>query len=94
MVAKARFRGTLRTPWRRRPERRKPTPIVAEGPTGSAKDSLREGGLQPDAKDPLRHAPLKEPYGARSGAHPAPADTPAAVAQARQKRKRRSQGPR
>jgi len=88
MSTKPRTRGTLRTPWNRTPARRNPTPVIAGDPEGSVKATLRQGGLEPDKQDPLRHVPLKEPYGAKSRAHPAEAGTPATVTKARKKGRR------
>lgn len=85
MAAKPRLRGTLRTPWRRFSTRRNPTPVIVHDPKAPAKAGLREGGLEHSEKDPLRHAPLKEPYGAESGIQPTKADTPATVTGAKKK---------
>jgi len=65
--------------------------VIAEDPKAPAKAGLRQGGLEHSEKDPLRHAPLKEPYGAKSGTQPTEADTPATVARA--KKKGRNQDP-
>jgi hypothetical protein len=48
-------------------------------------ETLRNGGLQPSGQDPLRHAPLREPYAARSGTHPAESGTAATVTHARRR---------
>jgi hypothetical protein len=85
MTAKLRTRGTLRTPWNRTPTRRNPTSATRREDPAGPKSDLRQGGLEHDGKDPLRHVPLKEPYAARSGAHPAEAGTPATVAKAKNK---------
>jgi hypothetical protein len=90
MTGKPRKRTTLRTPWNRFPVRRNPTTLVAEDPEGAAKARLREGGLEHDNRDPLRHVPLKEPYAAKSG-NRAPEDgSPATVTKL--KKKGRPQG--
>jgi hypothetical protein len=88
MPARPRARGTLRTPWNRSRSRRNPTPDVAGNAQGRAKATLRQGGLESNAKDPLRHVPLKEPYGAKSGAPPAETGTPALVTKTRKKKGR------
>jgi len=88
MPSKARIKSNLRTPWNRKPARRNPTPPIVSNPGEQVKAALRQGGLEPDRKDPLRHVPLNEPYGARSRPHPAEAGTPAAVTRQRSKRRR------
>jgi len=88
MSPKTRPGGTLCTPWNRTPARRNPTPVVARDSEGSVKAALRQGGLEPDKKDPLRHVPLKEPYGAKGRPHPAEAGTPATVTEAKTKGRR------
>jgi hypothetical protein len=85
MSAKPRSRGALRTPWNRTPTRRNPTPPARREDLEAAKGDLRQGGLEHDGKDPLRHVPLKEPYAARSGAQPAEAGTPATVTKVKKK---------
>lgn len=85
MAAKPRTRGTLRTPWNRTPTRRNPTSSPRQKDPAGPKSDLRQGGLEHGGKDPLRHAPLKEPYAARSGTHPAEAETPATVTKAKNK---------
>ena len=47
--------------------------------------SIREGGIQPSPRDPLRHAPLREPYAARSGARPAESGTAETVTRPRRR---------
>lgn len=79
MTAKRRSRGTLRTPWNRTPTRRNPTPATSRENPGPATSGLRQGGLEHDGRDPLRHVPLKEPYAAKSGTPPAETGTPATV---------------
>ena len=37
--------------------------------------NIREDGIQLSGRDPLRYAPLREPYAARSGARPAESGT-------------------
>jgi hypothetical protein len=86
MPSKARIKSNLRTPWNRNPARRNPTSSVAPNPGEQVKAGLRQGGLEPDRKDPLRHVPLNEPYGARSRPHPAEAGTPATVTRQKPKR--------
>ncbi|MGH6940569.1 hypothetical protein [Hypericibacter sp.] len=85
MTAKLRTRGTLRTPWNRTPTRRNPTPATGRENPEPAKSDLRQGGLEHDGKDPLRHVPLKEPYAAKSGANPAETGTPATVTTVKKK---------
>lgn len=85
MTAKLRSRGTLRTPWNRTPTRRNPTSAAPREGQETAKAGLRQGGIEPDGKDPLRHAPLQEPYAAKSGAPPADSGTPATVTKAKKK---------
>jgi hypothetical protein len=89
MPSKTRIKTNLRTPWNRNAARRNPTPVVAADPGEQAKAALRQGGLEPDPKDPLRHVPLREPYGAKSQPHPAEAGTPATVTRRGPKRRRR-----
>jgi len=83
MTAKLRSRGTLRTPWNRTPTRRNPTSAARGEGQDAAKGGLRQGGIEHDGKDPLRHAPLQEPYAAKSGDRPADSGTPAAVTNAK-----------
>jgi hypothetical protein len=85
MATKPRLRGSLRAPWRRFLSRRNPTPVVTGDPEGPAKASLRQGGLEHDGKDPLRHVPLKEPYAAKSGAQPPEEATPAKIVKPKDK---------
>jgi hypothetical protein len=58
-----------------RKRRRSPAPAA----------SLRNGGIQPSRHDPLRHAPLREPYATRSGAHPAESGTAETVTRPRRR---------
>jgi hypothetical protein len=83
MTAKLRSRGTLRSPWNRTPTRRNPTSTVRQAGHEAAKADLRQGGIEHDGRDPLRHAPLRETYAAKSGARPADSGTPAAVTRAK-----------
>lgn len=44
---------------------------------------IRNGGIQPSPDDPLRHAPLREPYAARSGTPPSASGTAETVTRPR-----------
>ena len=88
MPSKTRIRTNLRTRWNRNPARRNPTSVAAADPVETAKAALRQGGLEPDRRDPLRHVPLKEAYEAKSRPHPAEAGTPATVTRPRPRRRR------
>jgi len=46
----------------------------------AAPGHIRAGGIAHGKRDPLRHAPLREPYAARSGATPEEQGTPDTVA--------------
>lgn len=92
MTGKPRKRTTLRTPWNRFPVRRNPTTLVADDPEGPDKARLREGGLEPDNRDPLRHVPLKEPYAAKSGTRKAEDGSPATVTKLRKRDRFRGSG--
>ena len=51
---------------------------------------LRRGGIEPEPLDPLRHAPLRETYGANSGAPQEQMGTPATVTKPRLGLRRRA----
>jgi hypothetical protein len=48
-----------------------------------AKTHIRSGGIAHGKRDPLRHAPLREPYAARSGASSEEQATPDSVTKAK-----------
>ena len=48
-----------------------------------ANSHIRSGGIEHRKRDPLRHAPLREPYAARSGAPPEEQGTPESVTRAK-----------
>ncbi len=54
-----------------------------------AKESVRAGGVASGTRDPLRRAPLRESYGALSGAAPEHAGTPETITGGKSGRKRR-----
>jgi hypothetical protein len=51
------------------------------------KAHIRSGGIVHGKRDPLRHAPLREPYAARSGASPEEQGTPEGVTKPGSKRR-------
>jgi hypothetical protein len=67
-------------PRQRRPKAKSPTRIG---------HTIRGGGIEPAARDPLRAAPLREPYAANSGAPPQRMGTPGAVTKPRRRARRR-----
>jgi hypothetical protein len=55
----------------------------------AAKAGVREGGIEAGKRDPMRHAPLREPYAASSGEAPERGGTPQTVSNKKTRRRRR-----
>jgi hypothetical protein len=50
-----------------------------DNPPSAHKERIREGGIEPAPDDPMKHEPLEESYGRRSGQEPEESGTPEEV---------------
>jgi len=68
------------------PNKKAREPLYVED-SDRAKAHIRSGGIAHRRRDPLRRAPLREPYGARSGAPPEEQGTPESVTKTKSRSK-------